>query len=302
MPEPGEVLVKVHACGLNRADLLQRQGHYPAPPGVSADVPGLELAGEIHSIGIGLAGLSVGDRVMAIVSGGGMSEFVCVPAGQLMPIPEAMSFEQAAAVPEAFLTAFDAIVSRGGGRSGEVLLVHAAASGVGTAGLQIGRALGMNPIATTRTAAKVPRLAEQGARHALLVENGRFASEVRELAPSGAHVILDFVGAAYLEENLRAVASGGRIVAIGLLGGSRGEISLGHLLAKRASLIGTVLRSRSEAEKAALVSDFGTRFGSAFATGTLRPVLESVLPIEEIAAAHRRLASNESFGKIVLRF
>ena len=301
-PGPGEVLVRVRAAGLNRADLLQRQGHYPAPPGVPSDIPGLEVAGEIEAIGEEVQAWSVGDRVMAIVAGGGMSELTVVPQGQLMSIPGSMSFPSAAAIPEAFLTAFDAIAMQGAAREGENLLVHAAASGVGTAALQLGHVMGMRPLATTRTEAKSHRLAEYGADEVIVVSDRKFADRVREMTGSGADVILDFVGGAYLEENLRSLATGGRIVAIGLLGGARAEISLGRLLAKRATLVGTVLRSRSKGEKAALVASFQGRFAAAWGSKELCPVINEVMPVEKVGEAHRLLASNETFGKIVLTF
>ena len=301
-PNPGatQVLVEVSAAGLNRADCLQRRGFYPAPPGVPADVPGLEFAGVIESVGEAVESWKPGDRVMGIVAGGAMASRLVTEAAELMPIPDGMSFEDAAAVPEVFLTAYDAVVLQGGLRAGQTVLLHAVASGVGTAAIQLASAIGANSIGTSRTANKLPRCTELGLTHAVLVEDGRFADEVKTVAPKGVHVILDTVGAAYLAQNVQVVAKQGRIIVIGLMGGVNGELPLGLLLAKRASVHGSVLRSRSPEEKAALTRSFADDMLGKLSAGALRPIVDEVLPMTDIQTAHQRMDANETFGKLVL--
>jgi putative PIG3 family NAD(P)H quinone oxidoreductase len=302
MPEPGpsEVLVEVAAAGLNRADCLQRRGFYPAPPGVPADVPGLEFAGLIESVGDAVGAWKPGDRVMGIVGGGSMATRVVTEAAELMPVPAALSLEEAAAVPEVFLTAYDAIVLQGGLAAGHSVLLHAVASGVGTAGIQLAAVLGAISIGTSRTADKLPRCTELGLNHAVLVESGNFAEAVLDAAPKGVDVILDTIGAAYLAQNVKVIGKQGRIIVIGLMGGVRGELALGTLLAKRASIHGSVLRSRSPAEKADLTKSFTDQMLGHFTTGDLKPIIDAVLPMTDIQTAHTRMDANETFGKLVL--
>ena len=302
VPEPvsSEVLVEVAAAGLNRADCLQRRGFYPAPPGVPADVPGLEFAGVVESVGDAVSAWKPGDRVMGIVGGGSMSTRVLTEAAELMPVPKELSLEEAAAVPEVFLTAYDAIVLQGGLRSGHSVLFHAVASGVGTAGIQLATALGATSIGTSRTADKLPRCAELGLDHAVLVENGEFAEAVLEAAPRGVDVILDTIGAAYLAQNVKVIGKKGRIIVIGLMGGVKGELALGALLAKRASIHGSVLRSRSAVEKAELTKSFVDQMLGRFATQELKPIIDDTLLMTDIQAAHRRMDANQTFGKLVL--
>jgi len=302
VPEPGpsEVLVEVAAAGLNRADCLQRRGFYPAPPGVPADVPGLEFAGVVASVGGSAGEWKSGDRVMGIVAGGAMATRVRTEAAELMPVPKELSLEEAAAVPEVFLTAYDAIVSQGGLQAGQTVLVHAIASGIGTAAIQIATVLGATSVGTSRTAHKLPRCTDLGLTHAVLVEEGEFADTVLTAVPKGANVILDTVGAAYLSQNVKVIAKKGRIIVIGLMGGVKGELNLGALLAKRASIHGSVLRSRSAAEKAELTKSFTDEMLNRFATGELKPIIDNVLPMSEVQAAHQRMDANETFGKLVL--
>ena len=302
VPEPGpsEVLVEVAAAGLNRADCLQRRGFYPAPPGVPADVPGLEFAGSVEAVGASVDAWKPGDRVMGIVGGGGMATRLVTKAAELMPVPENLSLADAAAVPEVFLTAYDAIVLQGGLREGQPVLFHAVASGIGTAGIQLASVLGASSIGTSRTADKLPRCTELGLTHAVLVEEGKFADVVAAVAPEGVHVILDTVGAAYLPQNIKVIAKQGRIVVIGLMGGVKGELNLGLLLAKRASIHGSVLRSRSPEEKAALTKSFAESMLPHFSTGALQPIIDATLPMSEVEEAHRRMDANETFGKLVL--
>ncbi len=304
LPEPDatRVLVRVEAAGLNRADCLQRRGFYPAPPGVPADVPGLELAGVVEAVGAGVEDWAPGDRVMGIVGGGGMAERVVTEARELMRIPSGLSFEQAAAIPEVFLTAYDAVVLQGGLQRGESVLFHAVASGVGTAGIQLARVVGATSIGTSRTADKLARCSSLGLDHAVLVDDGKFAEQVLEAVPRGVDVILDTVGAAYLAQNLKVVASKGRIIVIGLMGGVKGELALGALLAKRASIRGSVLRSRSSEEKAELTAAFSREMLAKFETGELRPIIDEVFPMTEVRTAHARMDANETFGKLVLRW
>jgi NADPH2:quinone reductase len=300
-PGAGELLVEVAAAGLNRADTLQRRGFYPAPPGAPAHVPGLEYAGRVMQVGEGVREHAPGDPVMGIVAGGGMATHVVVHAREAIRVPEGMSLTDAAAVPEVFLTAYDALFAQAGLGLGQVVLVHAVGSGVGTAALQLARATGARPIGTSRSADKLERCKQLGLEAAILVSDKRFAARVAELsAGHGADVILDTVGAAYLAENIAALASGGRLVLVGLMGGATSELALSTVLAKRAHLIGTVLRSRPLEQKAALAQAFARDVLPLLQRGTIKPVVDCVLPMSEIQEAHRRMERDQSFGKIVL--
>jgi putative PIG3 family NAD(P)H quinone oxidoreductase len=301
-PGPSQVMVEVVAAGLNRADCLQRRGFYPAPPGVPADVPGLEFAGVVESVGDGISAWKPGDRVMGIVGGGSMATRVVTEGAELMPVPKDLSLEEAAAVPEVFLTAYDAIVLQGGLQAGQTVLLHAVASGVGTAAIQIASALGATTVGTSRTAHKLPRCTELGLTHAVLVEEGQFADTVLAAVPEGANVVLDTIGAAYLSQNVKVIAKKGRIIVIGLMGGVKGDLALGALLAKRASIHGSVLRSRSAAEKAELTKSFTEEMLGRFATGELKPIIDDVLPMTDVQTAHKRMDANQTFGKLVLRW
>jgi NADPH2:quinone reductase len=302
LPEPGpsQVLVEVAAAGLNRADCLQRRGFYPAPPGVPADVPGLEFAGVIESVGEVVSAWKPGDRVMGIVGGGSMATRVLTESAELMPVPNELSLEEAAAVPEVFLTAYDAIVLQGNLQAGQSVLLHAVASGVGTAGIQLASVIRATSIGTSRTADKLPRCTKLGLNHAVLVEDGKFAEAVLAAASNGVDVILDTIGAAYLAQNVKVIGKQGRIIVIGLMGGVKGELALGTLLAKRASIQGSVLRSRSPAEKAELTKSFTEQMLGRFATGDLKPIIDEVLSMTDVQAAHQRMDANDTFGKLVL--
>jgi len=299
-PGPSQVLIEVAAAGLNRADCLQRRGFYPAPPGVPPDVPGLELAGVVETVGDSVDRWKPGDRVMGIVAGGAMATRVVTEADELMRIPKQLSLEEAAAVPEVFLTAYDAMVLQGDLRAGGTVLVHAVASGVGTAAIQLASVLRATSVGTSRTAHKLPRCTELGLDHAILVEDGQFSDTVLAAVPQGVDVILDTVGAAYLAQNVKVVANKGRIIVIGLMGGVKADLNLGVLLSKRASIHGSVLRSRSSAEKAELTSAFAAQMLGRFASGELRPIIDEVLPMSEAQDAHHRMEANETFGKLVL--
>lgn len=306
-PGPDEVRVAVRACGLNRADLLQRRGLYPAPLDAPSDVPGLELAGTVEARGERVRDLAVGDRVMAIVSGGAMASHVVLHAREVVPMPADTSFADAGAIPEAFMTAWDALLVQAEMRPGMRVLVHAVASGVGTAALQIATRFGARVIGTSRSAKKMERCeAVLGLEEGIVVTAtkelpARFADQALALtAGRGVDLILDTVGAAYLEENVRALAPRGTIVTIGLLGGVSGTLPLGALVSKRARLMGSVLRSRPIEEKIALARRFSREAIPLFERGELRPVVDRVLPLEEIAAAHRAMEADENVGKIVL--
>lgn len=300
-PGPGEILVAVAAAGLNRADVLQRKGLYPAPPGSPSDVPGLEYAGVVESVGDGVLSRRAGDRVMGIVGGGAMATHVVVHEREAIPVPDGLTLEEASAIPEVFFTAFDALFVQAGLRPFESVLIHAVGSGVGTAALQLARHAGCRVLGTSRTADKLTRAETFGLApgDGIVASSGGFAEQVRERC-GGADVILDTVGAAYAAENLAALRTKGRVVVVGLLGGAEGKVPLGLLLQKRASLVGTVLRSRPLEEKALLAQRFAREANPLFTTGALRPVIDSVLPMSEIAEAHRRLESNATFGKVVL--
>ncbi len=304
-PGPGEVQVEIAAAGVNRADILQRRGHYPAPAGAPADVPGLELAGHVVARGPGASLFEVGAAVMAIVAGGAMARRLTLHERELMPVPRGLDVVAAAAIPEAFLTAWDALVLQAGLAAGETALIHAAASGVGTAALQLVRAVGGRALGTTRQAAKLPALVAHGlaADDGIAVTDGRFAGAVAaRTGGAGAAVILDAVGAAYLEENLRALASRGRLVLIGTLGGATGPAPIGMLLGKRATVIGTVLRARPIEEKIALARLAAARLVPMFEAGLLAPVVDTVLPMTACAEAHAHMERDENVGKLVLRW
>jgi NADPH:quinone reductase len=309
VPEPvaqrGEVLVRVRAAALNRADLLQRRGLYPPPPGYREDIPGLEFAGEVAALGAGVTGWKVGDRVMAIASGEAQADYVIADPFMLLRIPDGMSFVDAAALPEAGITAHDALVTLGGFRSGGTALVHAIGSGVGTMALQIAKAMGGNVIGTARTADKIEKAKGLGLDHAVLLpkEDPRFAEEVRRITGKrGVPVVVDFVGAPYMPENLASVAPQGRIVVVGTMGGPKATVDLGILMRARASVIGTVLRPRPLFEKIQATQAFGRDVMPLVAAGRVKPVLDRAWPAAEVQAAHEQLERNDSFGKVVLEF
>jgi NADPH:quinone reductase len=300
--DPGaeEVLVGVASAGLNRADVLQRRGFYPAPPGVAPDVPGLEYAGRVLQAGSAVRGLKVGDPVMGVVGGGAMATHLVVHEREAIAVPPGMDLSEAAAIPEVFLTAYDALFLQAGLSLGQTVLIHAAASGVGTAALQLAHAAGAVTVGTSRSAEKLERVRELGLDHAVVAEEGKFADAVRQAVGRAPEVVLDLVGAAYLDENVKAVAPRGCIVVVGLLGGAKGSLLLARLLSQRARLVGTVLRSRPLEEKIALARAFERDVLPLFAAGRVRPVVDTVMPMERVADAHRRMESNETVGKVVL--
>ncbi len=298
---PDEVRVAVRATALNRADLLQRQGRYPAPAGAPADIPGLEFAGEVEVAGGRVASLRPGDRVMGLLGGGGYATKVVVNAGLCVRIPPLLSWEEAAAVPEAFMTAFDALFERGRMTSGETVLVHAAASGVGTATAQIARNSLARVIGLSRSPEKRRRLAELGLDGVLDPGAPDLAGSIRSAAGGAVDLVVDFLGAASWPLNLEVLRELGRIVLVGTMGGSRVEADLSVLMRKRLTVVGTVLRGRALAEKIALTLAFERDVMPLFAGGRLRPLVDRVLPLEAAALAHAAMEANENFGKIVLR-
>lgn len=300
----GEVLVEIAAAGLNRADCLQRRGFYPAPAGAPPDIPGLEFAGTIVEIGAGASRFAIGARVMGIAGGGAMATHIAAHERTLVPVPAELDLERAAAVPEVFMTAYDALFLQAGLTVGDDVVIHAAGSGVGTAAVQLVARAGARAIGTSRDEGKLERCRALGMAEGILVDGEkRFADGVRALTGGhGAAIILDSIGAAYLEENIRALAVGGRVVVIGLLGGATGALPLGLLLSRRARVFGTVLRSRPLEEKAELAQRFSAHVLPLLADGRLVPVIDSVMPMSEVRAAHRRMEADQSFGKIVLRW
>ncbi len=304
LPEPGrgELRVRVTVSGVNRADLLQRRGRYPAPPGVPPDVPGLEFSGEVDRVGEGCRLRSVGERVMGILGGGGYSESVLLPEREAIRVPEKLSLEEAGAIPEVFLTAWDALFLQAGLQAGETVLIHAVGSGVGTAALQLARAAGAITVGTSRTRAKVDRALSMGLDHGLTIDEGAsWAEPVHDLLSGrGVDVILDLVGAAYLEDNQAVLSERARWVVVGVPGGGKGTLDLRRMMVKRASLRGTVLRARPPEEKATLAREFERVVIPLFASARLHPVVDRILPATKAAEAHRRMEANRSFGKLLL--
>jgi len=300
VPGPGQVLVHVAATALNRADILQREGKYPPPPGTT-DVLGLEMAGTVMDLGEGVSGFEVGDNVCALLSGGGYAQLATVDAAMLLRLPENMSFTKAAAIPEAFLTAFQALHLIGKLRAGETVLIHAGASGVGTAAIQLARHAGAKVIATA-SGMKHPLLTDLGADRCINYRTEDFAEAVLdETDRKGADIVLDFVGAPYLDKNLRCLAMEGRMITLAALGGARvKDVSLAPILRKRLQITGTTLRSRSPEYKHDLVQQFRDRIWPAFADRSLRAVVDTIYDWEEVADAHKYMESNANVGKIVL--
>jgi putative PIG3 family NAD(P)H quinone oxidoreductase len=304
LPEPGagEVRVRVATSGLNRADLLQRRGRYPVPLGSPEDIPGLELAGAVDALGAGVTSWSLGDAVMGILGGGGYAEYALSPASTLVPVPEGMSAGTAGAIPEVFMTAYDAAFLQEGLVAGETLLVHAVGSGVGTAAAQLARRAGARVIGTSRTPDKLERAREVGLDEGVLAD-GDWPDRVLELTRGrGVDVILDLVGAPYLEGNQRVIAEQGRHIVVGVPGGSDATISLRGLMGRRASIRGTVLRARPLPEKEALATAFARDVLPGLAAGVLRPVIDRTFPASEAADAHRYMEENLNFGKILLEW
>lgn len=319
MPDPtpvaNQIRVRVHAAGLNRADILQRRGAYPAPPGWPADIPGLEYAGQVESLGSGATKWRIGDRVMGLVGGGAHAEYVVVHEDEAIPMPGGLSWPEAAAIPEAFLTAYDALVTRGRLSRGECVLIHAVASGVGTAAIQLAKAMGATVLGTSRTRSKLGPLSHLG----LDVGIDTSARSFREQVPIPVHLILDVLGGPAFPDNLSILAPRGRLVMLGFLQGSTvADADLNLILRKRLEIIGSAMRTRSLEERSALAAEFRERLLPQFGPhlrgdspmlslghperieATLRPIVHQVFPMAEAAAAHQVMERNDTVGKIVL--
>ena len=301
-PEPaaGEVLVEVAASAVNRADLMQREGHYPPPPG-APPYPGLECSGRIVALGPGVAGWQVGDQVCAVLSGGGYAELVAVPAGQLLPVPAGLSLQQAAALPEAACTVWSNVAQLAHLREGETFLVHGGASGIGTHAIQVAKRLGARVLCTAGTAVKRERCIELGADVAIDYRGEDFvARALEDTGGRGVDVVLDIIGAEYLVRNVEVLAPNGRLAIIGTQGGVRAELDLGRLLRKRGTILATTLRGRPPGEKAAIVAAVRERVWPWVAEGEVRPVIDRVVPLPDAAEAHRIVEAGEHVGKVVL--
>lgn len=305
-PEPGvgQVLVRVRAVGLNRADILQRQGRYPAPPGAPADIPGLEFAGEIAALGDDVHEWRVGQRVFGIVAGGAYAEYLVAHERAIAEIPPTLDWSAAAAVPEAFITAHDALVSQAELRASERVLVHAVGSGVGLAAVQLVRAMGAIPYGTARGAEKIDAARRLGLEDGVVVAGGDLTA-IAERARAwtggaGVDVVLDLVGGGYVPASIDALAVRGRLILIGTLAGARAELPLGRVLRSRLTIRGTVLRARPLEEKIAATRAFAREVVPLLERGVVRPVVDSTFPLEEVRAAHARLESNATIGKVVL--
>ena len=301
-PEPlGDyVRVRVRAAGLNRADLLQRAGGYPAPAGSPSNIPGLEFAGEVDAVGSLVRAWKPGQRVMGLAGGGAQAEYILAHEGLLVEIPENLDFVQAAGIPEVFITAHDALFTQAGLQMGERLLVHAAGSGVGTAAIQLAHAASVTTFGTSRTPSKLEQAKSLGLDAGISHQN--FAAEVNRLTEgAGVHVVLDFIGAAYLEQNLEALTTWGRIVFLATMGGFQANVNLGMLMSRRISMRGVTLRTRTLEEKLAVTRRFATSVLPLLASGKVRPIIDHVYPLEQIGEAHRVMGENRNFGKLVLK-
>lgn len=297
------VRVRVMAAGLNRADLLQRRGRYPAPPGMPPDIPGLEFAGVVDQVGDEVRLWREGQRVFGIAGGGAQAEYVVAPENTLAEIPEALGWIEAAGVPEAFITAHDALFTQGRLQLGERVLIHAAGSGVGLAAIQLTHHAGATVYGTARTPEKLARAAELGLDEAIVVSEGEqpFDAVIHgRTNGAGVNLILDLVGAAYLDANLKSLAPRGRLILVGTIAGANAGLDFTTVMRKRLTIVGTVLRSRSAEEKANATRLFATHIVPLLAQGAVRPIIDSVYSLDEAHQAYRRLESNESFGKVIL--
>lgn len=302
-PTADRVRVRVRAAGLNRADILQRLGRYPAPPGYPQDIPGLEFVGEVESVGEDARAWNIGDRVFGITGGGAHAEFVTVPDSTLAPVPDNLNWTEAGSIPEVFMTAHDALFTQCGLQMGETVLIHAAGSGVGTAASQLVKAAGAVAYGTSRTQKKLERAKQFGLSESITVgdDPSAFAAAVKDWAGgNGVNVILDLVGAPYLKANLESLATKGRLIFVGTTGGAKAEIDYGVVMGKRLRIMGTSLRTRSIEEKAAATRLFSQHVVPLLANGLVRPVIDRAYKLEEVREAHQRIESNESFGKVVL--
>ena len=304
-PTADRVRVRIRAAGLNRADVLQLRGRYPAPPGYPLDMPGLEFAGEVEAIGPEVRLWKVSHRVFGITAGGAQAEFIVVPENHLAAIPQNLDWVEAGAIPEVFITAHDAIITQAKLKPGETLLVHAAGSGVGTAAIQLARAAGARVFGTSRTAAKLERSRAIGLNEAVVVAEDPevFVQAVNGWTSGrGVDVVLDLVGARYLDANVAALARKGRMMLVGTTSGAEAALNFGIVMSKRLTITGTVLRARNNEEKAAAVQLFANQVVPLLEQGVVKPIIDTVCKIEDVRKAYARLESNEGFGKVVLLF
>jgi putative PIG3 family NAD(P)H quinone oxidoreductase len=301
VPGPGEILIRVHAAGVNRPDVAQRSGSYPPPPGAS-DLPGLEVAGEVAAIGPGAGRHKVGDKVMSLVAGGGYAQYCIAQDAQAMAVPPALSMLEAGALPETLMTVWHNVFERGGLKAGETLLIHGGSSGIGTMAIQLAKAFGAKVIVTVGGKDKAEACLKLGADRAINYKDEDFVAETRAATDGhGANVILDMVGGAYIERNYDAAAVDGRIVQIAFLGGPKAEVNFIKLMVKRLTHTGSTLRPRSNADKAAMVTAIEQKVMPLLREGRIRPLMDSTFPLEKAAEAHARMETSEHIGKIVLK-
>jgi NADPH:quinone reductase len=299
-PAAGEVLVRVAAAGVNRPDVMQRQGRYPPPPGAS-DIPGLEIAGEIVALGAGVSGVKLGDRVTALLPGGGYAEYAVAAAPLCLPIPDGLNMVEAAALPETFFTVWANLFDRGGCKAGETVLIHGGTSGIGTTAIQLAAAWGARVFATAGTEEKARACERMGAMRGIDYRTEDFVEVIRqETAGRGVDLILDLVGGSYLARNLEAAAVEGRLVIISLIGGARAEINLLTIMSKRLTLTGSTLRARTVAQKAAVAEALRRNVWPLLSAGRVRPVIHATFPLAEASEAHRLMETSRHIGKIVL--
>jgi putative PIG3 family NAD(P)H quinone oxidoreductase len=303
-PTDSQILVRVAAAGLNRADLLQCRGHYPPPLGYSPNIPGLEFAGSIIEKGSGVSNFDIGDRVFGIAAGEAQAENIVIEASHVALVPDNLSLIDAAAIPEAFVTAYDAVFTQGSLANGESLLIHAVGSGVGLAALQLAKARGCKVYGTSRTTAKLDRCSEFGLDEGIATGNdGKFADRVLELTDGrGVDLVLDLVGGSYFEENLKSLALRGRLMLVGLAGGTAAQFDLGTALRKRLRITGTVLRGRSTEEKAEAIRKFTENVVPSLSSESVRPNIDRVFDMTRVREAYEYLGSNERFGKVILKW
>jgi putative PIG3 family NAD(P)H quinone oxidoreductase len=300
-PGPNEVLIHVAAAGVNRPDAMQRAGHYPPPPGAS-DIPGLEVAGTIVDVGIAVSDWRAGDRVCALVAGGGYAEYCAAPGVQCLPVPRGMDFEQAAAIPETFFTVWANLFDRGRLKAGESVLIHGGSSGIGTTAIQLAHARSSRVFATAGSAAKCAACERLGAERAVNYHEADFVAAIRDSTSGrGVDVVLDMVGGDYLPRNLDVLAMDGRLVQIAVLGGAKATINLIAMMQRRLTLTGSTLRSRPVAEKGAIAAELVTHVWPLLDAGTVRPMIHATFPLRAAAEAHRVLESGVHIGKLVLR-
>jgi NADPH2:quinone reductase len=299
-PGPGEILVKVHAAGVNRPDVAQRSGAYPPPPGAS-DLPGLEISGEVVALGAGATRHKLGDKVMSLVAGGGYAQYCIAQDAQAMTVPSGLSMPEAGAIPETLMTVWHNVFERGGLKSGETLLVHGGSSGIGTMAIQLAKAFGAKVIVTVGSKDKADACLKLGADVAINYKTQDFVAEVKTATNgAGANVILDMVGGDYIDRNYDAAAVDGRIVQIAILGGAKANINIAKVMVKRLNHTGSTLRPRSNTDKAAMVAAIEAKVMPLLREGRVKPVMDSTFPLEKAADAHRRMESSEHIGKIVL--